>query len=130
MKKLFIIVFALIVVYVVYQYAIEGTRFDNPKIFHVEDKNAVYKILADDKSGYYLLEGSNSTQGGKQFFIPIATMPANISDLVGKRVKIVGKTGWAQASKMPCQKGKENWCAPTNRETPMAVFIEKFEVVK
>lgn len=128
-RKLIFAAAAILIGYWIFLLAIEGTKWDNPPIFYVNDKDATYKIVADPHSGYYLLDGNNSHIVRRQFYIPIATAPADLSKLVGKRIKIKARTGWAEARKMPCQKGKESWCNAKSKDTPIAVFIEKLEIL-
>ncbi|CAN5211323.1 hypothetical protein BH09PAT2_BH09PAT2_04480 [soil metagenome] len=115
--------------------AIEGTRFDNPKIFYTEERDAIYTISVDKTAGYYFLEGTNGVPDHHSFRLPIVKTPVDLEtyipvvahlenertngytrnpfmsgEYINKKVQIYAKTGYIKISEVPCRKGWSKWC--------------------
>ncbi|HRN69740.1 MAG TPA: hypothetical protein PLS49_01020 [Candidatus Woesebacteria bacterium] len=117
MKKKFIILTVMILgftTYIIYKYVTEGSIYDTPKIFYIEDKNAKYNIVTDDSSGYYFLEGNNSYPDRKNFRIVIGSSPNNLEPLIGKNIVIKGEIKNKYIKNIPCRKKWEDWCRNQN----------------
>lgn len=99
----------------------EWTKYNPPKTFHIEDKNATYLITVDEETGMYHIEGTNGIPSSN-FRTWISKESIDVIDYVGKRVQLDGRFTVSTNSQLLCVPNSE-LCTDAPHRTGHAAFI-------
>ncbi len=99
----------------------EWTKYNPPKTFHVEDKNATYLITVDEETGMYHIEGTNGIPKSN-FRQWISKESIDVTPYVGKKVRLDGRFTMSKSSELLCVPNSE-LCTDAPHRTGHSAFI-------